>query len=121
MILLLTGLPGSVFPKVKPAIGLDKVVHLLMYLGFAFITLWGYRKPYKENGAAFRKKALWIVLAISIAFGALTEVMQETLIPTRTGSIYDWIADAIGSILGVTIYYFFHRSRNNLQNQSFCK
>ena len=23
--------------------------------------------------------------------------------------------------LGVAIYYFFHRSRNNLQNQSFCK
>ena len=121
VILLLTGLPGSVFPKVKPAIGLDKVVHLLMYLGFAFITLWGYRKPYQENGDTYRKKSLWIVLAISIAFGALTEVMQETLIPTRTGSIYDWIADAIGSIFGVTIYYFFHRSRNNLQNQSFCK
>lgn len=121
MILLLTGLPGSVFPVVKPILGLDKVVHLLMYFGFAFITLWGYRKPYKENGDAYQKKALWTVLAISIAFGALTEIIQETLIPTRTGSVYDWIADAIGSILGVTIYYFFHRSRNNLQNQSFCK
>ena len=121
VILLLTGLPGSVFPKVKPAIGLDKVVHLLMYLGFAFITLWGYRKPYKENGDYYRKKALWIVLAISVAFGGLTEIMQETLIPSRTGSVYDWIADVIGSILGVAIYYFFHRSRNNLQNQSFCK
>ena len=121
MILLLTGLPGSLFPKVKPAIGLDKVVHLFMYLGFAFITLWGYRKPYRENGPTYRKKALWLVLAISIVYGALTEIMQEYLIPTRTGSVYDWIADNLGSIIGVTIYYFFHRSRNNLQNQSFCK
>ena len=121
VILLLTGLPGSCFPKVKPAIGLDKVVHLIMYFSFAFITLWGYRKPYQENGKAYQKKALWLVLAISIAFGALTEVMQETLVPSRTGSVYDWIADAIGSLLGVAIYYFFHRSRNKLQNQSFRK
>ena len=121
MILLLTGLPGSYLPKVKPILGLDKLVHLLMYFGFAFITLWGYRKPYQDKGQAYRKKAIWLVFSISIVFGALTEVMQETLIPLRTGSVYDWIADAIGSLLGVTIYYFFHRSRNNLQNQSFCK
>ena len=92
-----------------------------MYLGFAFITLWGYRKPYCDNGQAYRKKAIGLVFIISIVFGALTEVMQEYLIPTRTGSVYDWIADVIGSLLGVTIYYFFYRSRNNLQNQSFCK
>jgi VanZ family protein len=90
-------------------------------MGFAFITLWGYRKPYQENGTAYRKKALWLVLAISIIFGAVTELMQEFLIPTRTGSVYDWIADTIGSVFGVAIYYFFYRSRNNLQNQSFCK
>ena len=121
VILLLTGLPGSYLPKVKPILGLDKLVHLLMYFGFAFITLWGYRKPYNDNGQAYRKKAIWLVFSISIVFGAITEIMQETLIPLRTGSIYDWIADAIGSLLGVAIYYFFHRSRNNLQNQSFCK
>lgn len=121
VILLLTGLPGSCFPKVKPIIGLDKIAHMIMYLGFAYITLWGYRKPYQENGKAYQRKALWLVLAISIGFGALTEIMQETLVPSRTGSVYDWIADVIGSILGVAIYYFFHRSGNNLQNQSFCK
>ena len=121
VILLLTGLPGSCFPKVKPALGLDKVVHLIMYLGFAFITLWGYREQYVEKGQAYRRKALWIVLVISVVFGALTEVMQETLIPTRTGSVYDWIADTLGSILGVVFYYFFYRNRNKLQNQALHK
>ena len=121
MILLLTGLPGSCFPKVKPTIGLDKVVHLLMYLGFAFITLWGYRKPYHENGKSYRNKALWITLAIGIVFGALTEIMQETLIPSRIGSVYDWIADIIGSLLGVMAFYFFHRNGNNLKNEALHK
>lgn len=121
MILVLTGLPGSLLPRVKPIIGADKVIHLLMYMGFTFITLWGYRKPYGENGKAYRNKALWITLAIGIAYGALTEVMQETLIPLRTGNIYDWIADVLGSIIGVIVFYFFHRNGNNLQNDSFHK
>ena len=62
-----------------------------MYMGFAFLTLWGYRKSYLEQGKAYRRKALLVVLAISIAYGALTEIMQEQLIPKRTGSVYDWI------------------------------
>lgn len=92
-----------------------------MYLGFAFITLWGYRKQYQENGNSYRRKALWLTLAISIVFGALTEVMQETLIPSRIGSIYDWIADIVGSIIGVVLFYFFYRNGNNLKNASFHK
>ncbi len=114
VILLLTGLPGSYFPHVKPVIGLDKVAHLLMYAGFTFITLWGYREPFRERGKDYRKKAVWIVMLIGIAYGALTEIMQETLIPSRTGSIYDWIADLIGSVLGAIIAYFFLYGRNKL-------
>ena len=121
VILVLTGLPGSCFPHVKPVFGLDKVVHLLMYAGFAFAMLWGYRKPFKENGAAYRRKALWITLAIGIGYGLLTEIMQETLIPSRTGSVYDWIADIIGCILGAIIAYFLLRDRNNLKNEALHK
>ena len=97
---------------------MDKVVHLLMYAGFTFVTLWGYRKPYQERGKAYRKKALWTVLAIGIAYGALTEIMQETLVPSRTGSVYDWIADLIGSILGTVAFFFYQQKGNKLKNDS---
>lgn len=120
MILLLTGLPGSVL-KVKPVIGFDKVAHLIMYASFTFVSLWGYRKQYAENGKNYRKKALWITVVIGILYGILTELMQEFLIPTRTGSVYDWIADVVGSFLGAGIYYFFHQKGNNLKNEAFCK
>lgn len=92
-----------------------------MYAGFVFATLWGYRKPFKENGAAYRKKAVWIALGIGIVYGALTEIMQETLIPTRTGSVYDWIADIIGCLFGAIIAYFFLRDRNNFKNETLDK
>lgn len=121
MILVLTGLPGSCFPRVKPALGLDKLVHLGMYAAFAFITLWGYRKPYQENGKSYQAKALWVTLLVSVVFGAVTEIMQETLIPSRSGSVYDWIADVIGSVIGVVFFYFFYRNRNNLRNTALDK
>lgn len=121
VILLLTGLPGSCFPHVKPAIGLDKLAHLLMYAGFTFLCLWGYRKPFREKGRKYRTRALWIALAIGIAYGAFTEIMQETLIPSRTGSIYDWIADILGSAFGVLFTQIFLRDRNNLENEALDK
>ena len=121
VILLLTGLPGSYFPHVKPVIGMDKVAHLLMYAGFTFISLWGYREPFVEKGSVYRKKAVWIAIVIGITYGALTEIMQETLIPSRTGSVYDWIADLVGSVLGAIIAYFFLCRRNNLKNASLDK
>ena len=121
VILLLTGLPGSYLPKTKPVIGLDKIAHLIMYFGFTFLSLWGYRKPYQDKGFPFQKKAIIIALLISIAFGALTEVMQENFIPGRVGSLFDWIADTIGSLLGALFFHFFHRNRNKLKNEAFCK
>lgn len=121
VVLLLTGLPGSCLPKVKPTIGVDKIAHLLMYAVFAFATIWGYRKPFQERNASYRRKACWLTLGISIVFGGLTEIMQEAWIPGRIGNVYDWIADIIGSVIGVIVFYFLFRKRNNLQNESFCK
>lgn len=100
---------------------MDKVVHLLMYAAFTFITIWGYRQPFKEKGKDYRRKALWIVTIIGIVYGALTEVMQETMVPGRTGSLYDWIADLLGSIIGAIIVYFFLCGRNNLKNEALDK
>ena len=112
VILILTGLPGSLFPRVKPAIGLDKVAHILMYTGFAFACLWGYRKQFVSNGLAYKKRAMLLTIIISIAYGGLTEIMQETItVLHRSGDWRDLIADAIGTVLGVLIFYLFFRRK----------
>ena len=112
VILILTGLPGSLFPRVKPAIGLDKVAHILMYAGFAFACLWGYRKQFVSNGLSYQKRAIFLTILISIAYGGLTEIMQETItVLHRSGDWRDLIADSIGTGLGVLIFYLFFRRR----------
>ena len=112
IILILTGLPGSCFPHVKPAIGLDKMAHGLMYAVFAFSCLWGYREQLVANGPAYRKKAILIAIAIGIAYGGLTEILQATLVPSRTGDWFDFVADIVGTCLGTFIFHlFFHRKK----------
>ena len=111
-ILILTGIPGSLLPSVKPVIGLDKVVHILMYATFAFLCLWGYRKQFITNGIAYRKRAIWLAIIISIAYGGLTEIIQETIVPGRTGDWFDFLADSIGTGIGALVFYlFFHRKK----------
>ena len=111
VILILTGLPGSLLPPVKPMVGMDKVVHLLMYATFAFLCIWGYRRQFVENGEAYRKKALMLALVISIAYGGLTELMQEFLVPKRTGDWFDFLADGIGTGIGVLVFHLFFRRK----------
>ena len=111
VILILTGLPGSVFPRVKPVVGIDKVVHVLMYAGFAFACIWGYRKQFVSNRLQYKKKALLLAIIISIAYGGLTELMQEYLIPSRTGDWIDFLADSLGTLIGITVFYVFYRHK----------
>ena len=111
VILILTGLPGSLLPRVKPALGIDKIVHLFMYAGFAFACLWGYRRQFVSNGLAYKKKAILLAAVIGIAYGGLTEIMQEYLVPKRTGDWYDFLADCIGTALGAIVFYLFFRRK----------
>ena len=112
VILILTGLPGSLFPRVKPAIGLDKVAHVIMYAGFAFACLWGYRKQFVSNDLSYKKRAILLTIIISIAYGGLTEIMQETItVLHRSGDWRDLIADSIGTGLGILVFYLFFRRK----------
>ena len=111
VILILTGLPGSYLPHVKPVVGIDKVVHALMYATFAFLCIWGYRKQFVSNGLQYQKKALLLALVISIAYGGLTEIIQETLVPGRIGDWFDFLADSLGTCLGIYVFYLFFRHK----------
>ena len=114
MILVLCGLPGSYFPKVKTFwewLGPDKIVHTLMFAVFAFSIVFGYRKEYCERDKAYRLRLLLITLLISITYGALTEILQTHLFRGRHGNIYDFFADVIGCLLGIFIFTIIFRKK----------
>ena len=83
-----------------------------MYASFTFLCLWGYRKQFISNGIKYRKKAILLTILISIVYGGLTEILQEHLVPGRTGDAIDFLADIIGTGLGTLLFYlFFHRKK----------
>ena len=91
-------LPGSAFPKSNwlSDIYFDKWVHIVLFLGLAILCCWGF---------FIIKQKVWIRLLLLLAtYGLVIEVLQDQIIKNRSFDLGDWIADIIGSFLGVLIW-----------------
>ena len=109
IIMVLMGLPGKYFPTVVcfwDWLGPDKIAHLLLFSIFSFASLWGYRKYLFNFNYNHRKKILLTISLISILYGGLTELLQKYLFINRYCSLYDFIADTIGCLLGIAAFLF---------------
>ena len=113
-IMLIMGTPGNYFPAVVTFwdwLGPDKIVHLVIFCMFSFITLWGYRNTLLLANKNQVCKIFLITLIFTIAYGALTEILQKHLFIRRFGSIYDFFADTIGCFLGMIIFVFYYKKK----------
>ena len=93
-------LPGKKLPATK--LPLDKVVHTLVNAGLFFFWI--------LCGLAFskgkkRKVLVLIIAGLCILYGIIIEVLQETLVPLRQADIWDVVANAVGIILGIIVFY----------------
>jgi hypothetical protein len=102
MILILTGIPGQMIPKVTGFMDMfapDKIVHLVIFGGFIIVLIRGF---IAEPGYSFQKSAV-VSIIISTMLGALTEILQWLVFINRQASIWDFIVDVVGIILGYLI------------------
>lgn len=109
-IMVIMGLPGNYFPKVVSFwdwLGPDKVIHLIVFGILSYSMLWGYRKKIMSHDVRYIKKSFLLTLLLSVSYGALTELMQKYVFINRFGSIYDFIADAIGCVLGAIVFFLY--------------
>ena len=104
-ILILTGVPGTALPKIgnfwdwmRP----DKVIHILLFGVFFYLLSKGTAK--KIGAVKLAIKRILALLLIGIVFAALTEILQAKLFIHRNGSLYDFIANVIGCLIGLSIY-----------------
>ncbi len=96
-ILVLTSLPGSAVPDVgNVPSGTDKVVHATIYAVLGWLSVRAF-DPTRLNCA----KCAIVVAGIAL-FAAAGEWYQ-LLIPGREPDVWDWVADLIGAVLGVTM------------------
>jgi VanZ family protein len=78
--------PGDDVPSAPP--GVDLLVHLLLFLALALAGRW----------AGIRPVPLAVLL---VAYGGVSEVVQAVSDLQRSGSVVDWLADAVGVAAGL--------------------
>jgi len=109
IIMILMGLPGHDFPNTSfiNIPNFDKIVHFGLFFVFVFLLLRGFAKQFQF--AFLKNNALLISLLIGIAYGGLTEILQGTVFIERTCDFYDFLADTVGCVLGMTFFLFLKR------------
>ena len=94
----------------------DKLKHFIAYFVLAFLLSLNFFFQEKWEGIA--KYYLLYTLMICTIYGGLDELHQN-LVPNRSAEFYDWLADILGSSLGVLLSYFFlkiiKKNKHNLE------
>ena len=92
-------LPGSALPKNDwlSRIWFDKWVHIGLFAGLAVAWSWALALNYKRS--------LYVVFGVLAVYGMMVEVVQHFFVPNRSYDIGDWIADLVGSVLGLWFWW----------------
>jgi VanZ family protein len=111
LIFVLCFLPGDDIPEV-PIPAIDKWAHFILFGVFAF--LWLCTRP------TIKIKYLVLIFAVSVFLGWLVEFIQgEVTILHRTQDDMDTLADSIGGLLGILLFYLvFTWAEKRLKNKS---
>ena len=103
LITIISGYPGNYVPKI-PVWQFDKLVHSVIYFVLSICLIYAYYLQYSKPKT--RLKTQVVIILFGIFYGGFMEIMQHYIFINRSGNWYDFIANAIGAILGVFIYPF---------------
>lgn len=104
LILFAVSMPPDRIPALKFFIipHFDKLVHIGMFLVFAFLACFGFYSQNK-NGIMHRKY-LSLALLVSLLISLFSELLQHFFLIFRIASFFDFIANLIGTIFGVVLF-----------------
>ena len=102
LVITLAPLPaGGEYVEAVP--GLDKLIHVVLFGGLASVLMW--------NAVRQGRTRVFIkVVGLTIAAAGLIELMQDPL-PYRSGDIWDFLAGAVGALIGAAVAVLGLRAR----------
>lgn len=105
LVIILVGclLPGSTMPN-SDTQNLDKALHIILFLCFTFCSLVGCVK--QSQYPMLHYFALKYVVLFSIILTVAIEVIQHYFIPRRGFELLDIVADLVGIVLAVALFFF---------------
>ena len=94
LVFILSSVPGNRYPQVRWEHA-DKLVHILLYIPVGFFAV-----------IYFRQRQLGVHLAWMFGvFYGFTDELHQLLVPRRSFSLGDIIADAAGVTVGIVVYF----------------
>ena len=84
------GVIYAVFPGADP-LQVDFALNVLLFVPFGVLL------------AVFLRRWPWVVLVVSLGVPTIIETAQALLLPGRTASAGDVVANAVGALAGVTV------------------
>ena len=96
----------SHFPVSLPRPDFDKVIHLLEYIPVGLLICHAVLRTLPTRP----KLAASLSVFIALSLGALDE-WHQSAVPGRDANVYDWLADAMGVLIGAGLYRFINRIR----------
>ena len=83
---------------------LDKVIHTGLFFTQSFFVLYGFIQLDKLGKSKVMRSVTAFILAA--LYGGILELMQSKVSEGRSTDINDFVANAIGALLGVVFYSF---------------
>lgn len=111
-VFVLSAIPGNVFPRVVNFLDWlqpDKLVHIFFYGLLSFLLLYGFARQYDWRKS--RYTLLIITFLIGTVFGLILEVLQYYVFIGRSGNVYDFIANVLGTLIGMSIFWLLLRKK----------
>ncbi|MDE7124948.1 MAG: VanZ family protein [Muribaculaceae bacterium] len=96
-VLSLTCLPApEMVDRIPMFAGADKLVHAIMFGGVVAALVFD---TCRRDPARLTSQRLIVYLLSAVMLGGITELIQATAAISRSGDIYDFIADCFGAIV----------------------
>ena len=92
--------PASDFRSFPTFSGIDKVVHLFLYIFLAAILVFDNRELIV--GKHFAKLMVY-AMVFPVVLGGVIEIVQENFFPPRSAEWFDWFMDIAGVLIGYLI------------------
>ncbi len=115
LVIVFSAIPGDYIPKIKSFrdwLSPDKVAHLIFYGTLMYLLLMGFIRQYGTREMRF--SIIIVSFFIGIVFGALIEGLQFFVFVGRSGNIYDFVANVIGCLLGILVFWIVLKKRKRI-------
>ena len=103
LIAVLSFLPGSSFPKTEITRA-DLLVHFTFYAILSYLWYVGFFRSNPQK--PITKSQYFTVIASSILFSGLIELIQGTEFVARSCELSDLIANSVGCLIGTVLFLF---------------